>query len=471
MAGNKGSKKRRKQEIYPLLLFTIIILYLALIMIKIPIYSHIGWDSAVYIEIGKYLLSNANSGVWEPSRPLIWPIILGLSWGAGQDPILYGKIITYLMSGAILLLVYLIGKDVFDKRTGLIASALLAFTPTFFLANSQLLSEIPSTFFAVLGVYLFVRKKYFYTGLIIGIAFMTRFLQLYTLIILLAFIAIDYYKNRKQLIKNIFLAVAGFSVFTIPYLILNMMLYHNPLYPFILQIYMARYTGWLWWEGIGFYFVNIFWENYLAILSLIGLIYIIKSRQRKQLMILSILLIYFIFYNSIAHKEMRFMINLLPYLFIIAAYGIVKLAEKIKDKRIKTSAIMLLLLIFMVLAWPQYKIWGFSSDYNPYYEYLNSVEDGRGIWTTNPLYIMETNKRAELVYYPTFDTKQAKEMQIRILEAKHILFNECDIPCPPWDKTCPEEKQNFIDLIKENFDESYYKKNEDCSYFIFTVKA
>ena len=37
----------------------------------------IWWDSAVYLGMGKHIYSLGEVGLWESSRPLIWPLILG----------------------------------------------------------------------------------------------------------------------------------------------------------------------------------------------------------------------------------------------------------------------------------------------------------------------------------------------------------------------------------------------------------
>ncbi|MEK6876668.1 MAG: hypothetical protein AABX63_04600, partial [Nanoarchaeota archaeon] len=45
--------------------------------------ADIWWDSAVYLGMGKYIYSSGDSGLWEASRPLVWPLILGFFWKIG----------------------------------------------------------------------------------------------------------------------------------------------------------------------------------------------------------------------------------------------------------------------------------------------------------------------------------------------------------------------------------------------------
>lgn len=449
-------------------LFLVVSIYLSLLFYKFHFYNDILWDSAVYVEMGKFIFSSGDSGIWESVRPPTWPIILGFLWKLGLNPIIYGKIITYILSTSTIIITYLIGRDLFDEKTALTSTILLAFIPTFFLANSQLMSSIPSTFFAITAVYFFIKQKYFYSGFISGIAFITRFLQLYVFIIFLVFVLVFNYKKRREMIKNYFSILKGFSIPTAVYLILNLILYKNPISPFTLQIYMAKYTGWPWWEPLTYYFKHLLKESYLIFFILAGLLYVVKNKEKKQMMIISLFLIYFIFYNLIIHKEMRFLIILMPYLSLITAKGITALTDMINNKLVAIFLIITLLLIFVTRAYPQYWEDPFNENYKSYYTYLNSQGDTGKILTTNPLYLLETNKRAQLIYYPTFDTSRAIEMQTEILNAKHILFNPCDIPCPPWEETCLMEKERFIRIIKDNFEEIYYKENNGCDYYIFT---
>jgi hypothetical protein len=38
------------------------------------------WDESVYVGLGKYLYSNGASGIYEPFRPILLPLVLGALW-------------------------------------------------------------------------------------------------------------------------------------------------------------------------------------------------------------------------------------------------------------------------------------------------------------------------------------------------------------------------------------------------------
>ena len=119
-------------------------------------YHDTWWDSAVYIGMGKYIFSNGSVGLWEPARPLIWPLFLGILWKLKLDVILFGRILLLFFSLGSIYLTYLIGKRIFNKKIALLAAALLSFTPTYLFYSTVLLSSIPSLFFGLLSVYFFI---------------------------------------------------------------------------------------------------------------------------------------------------------------------------------------------------------------------------------------------------------------------------------------------------------------------------
>ena len=184
------------------IIYVILLLFFVINLLTIPNYTIVWWDSAVYIGMGKYIYSFGNSGFWEASRPLVWPLLLGFFWKVGLNAVFFGRLLELLFAAGCILLTYLIGKQIFNRKTGILSALFLAFSPTFYFFSTISLSEIPSLFFALISIYFFINKKYFLTGLFSGLAFMTRFLEsLVFIAILLIFIL--YSKKNKDFINNI----------------------------------------------------------------------------------------------------------------------------------------------------------------------------------------------------------------------------------------------------------------------------
>ena len=132
------------------------------------------WDEAVYLGIGKYIYSFGSSGLWEIIRPLELPLALGWAWKLGFDYVKSAEIIVLLFALASICLTYLIGKKVFNQKTAVLSSLLLAITPVFFIQSSYILTEVPSTLFVLLAIYLFLESRQALSGVCCALAFMLK---------------------------------------------------------------------------------------------------------------------------------------------------------------------------------------------------------------------------------------------------------------------------------------------------------
>jgi 4-amino-4-deoxy-L-arabinose transferase-like glycosyltransferase len=256
----------------------------------------IWWDSAVYVGMGKYIYSFGESGLWEESRPLVWPLILGFIWKIGLNYVLFGKLLMVFFSSGILMLTYLVAHELFNKKIAIIAALFLSLSSTFFLFGNILHSEIPSTFFVLLGFYLFIKKKYNFSGLFLGIAFMTRFFQIFAFIPLVLLLFYLFVK-KKESYKVLFYFIMFFLIPIIPYLILNYSLYNNIFYPFLLQSWMSKYTGWVFSQPFDFYFIGLVKENILVLFSVLALIFISKEPSLNKIALVLMFLFVFVPYN------------------------------------------------------------------------------------------------------------------------------------------------------------------------------
>jgi len=443
----------------------IFLLFFILKIVSLFINHDIWWDSSVYLGMGKYIYSFGEVGLWESSRPLIWPLILGLFWKAGLDSILFGKLLVVFFSLGILILTYIIAHELFNKKIAIVAALFLSLSSTFFLFNNISHSEIPSTFFTLLGFYFFIKKNYIFSGLFLGIAFMTRFFQIFAfipLVLLLFYLII----KKKEIVKNLFYFLLFFLIPVIPYLILNYFLYNNPIYPFLLQSWMSVNTGWIFFQPFYFYFVNLVKENILVPFSILGIMFILKESNFKKKFIAIMFLFIFIPYNLVAHKEMRLLIPALPFLYILTSYGVFYFVNLFKKN--KMFILSLLLIIFLIFNVPNLKFDAYEDNLDLFYDYIDNEKIDNGLWISNPAFIAYSDDKAELIYFPLYNSEKIDELIVNINNAEHILINTCDIlPCPPYDNSCNQKHDDFVALLKEKFTLESFSENGQCKYYIF----
>ncbi len=224
-------------------------------------YHEIWWDSAVYINMGKYLFSLGNTGLWEHIRPIIWPMILGLVWKIKLNPIIFGRLLELFFSISIIYLTYIITKEIFNKKTAVFSSILISFSSIFFFMGFRLYTEIPALFFLMLSLYLFIKKRYFISGILIGITFLTKFpAGLFLICFLIYFL-----KEKTINWKNTFYYMSGFIIVVCLFFISNYLFYHSIFSPLIdAKIAITKVLGcnYLRPESWHFYIINIFKDNF-----------------------------------------------------------------------------------------------------------------------------------------------------------------------------------------------------------------
>ncbi len=448
-------------------IIAIIILFISSFFYYFNSDADLWWDSSVYLGMGKYIYSSGNAGLYEASRPLVWPLILGFFWKIGLNEIFAGQLMVLLLGIGTIILTYGTAKILFGKTAGIISAFLLAFSPTFFLFNSIMFTEIPAAFFSMLGLYFFIRKKYNAAGLIFGMAFMTRFFQIFFILpIYLFFIYLIY--SKEAAFRQFLASLLFFLIPAMPFLILNSVLYKNPFYPFLLQAWMTNHTGWIFYQPFGFYFANLLKENILTLFSILGSFFILKKEKGMGLAVPIAFLSAFLPYNFAPHKEMRFLIFLFPLIYILTSCGIIKFSEYFGKYR--KAAFCLVLLAGILHIAPQLRLNNYDDKLNSFYDFMQNKGAGEGLWISNPSFISYTDAKAdELIYYPLYNTEKIKELKGKISEAKYALINSCDImPCPLYESQCSKEHDEFIALLTKNFKAELTEKHGNCDYYIFT---
>ena len=406
-------KKRIKNFLVDNYLILILVLLFFLIKSAYLLKAHtIIWDEAVYMNMGKYLFSSGGIGFWEIVRPIGLPLILGIIWKSGLNYIFFSEFLSILFSIGTIILVYLIGKSMVNTIVGFVASFILSTTSVFFLYTNYMLTEIPSTFFVLLGIYIYIKKNsLFLSGIICGVGSLFRFPQgLIWVSFILAFLfLLLQYKRISFFLKKSSLFTFGFLLIHIPFLVFNYFIYaketsrlhHALLRPWLLGAWAQSnpaesvITGTLgsYVYNIFYYIIQLFKENTLLIFIIAGLIFIFRLKLYKKEsfnLILVTFFVYFIYFTFILNKQVRFLIVFLPYASLIAAYGFYHSFLKSKKDRIR-----ILIVVFVVVSLVgvisrdlSYYDWRLKEEQpivKEYYKFFADKEIRGPILTTDPV--------------------------------------------------------------------------------------
>ena len=180
------------------LLLGILLFFLSIQSYLFLHYHYVFWDSGVYMGMAKYLYSHGEIGLWESIRPPFLPLLLGIFWKIGLPILLTGKALTFLFSLGSLYFVYRLGKQLTNWYVGLIATFIMVTSTSFLFLGTQVMSDIPSLFFALLGLFFLLEDRTFLAGLFLSMSFLTRFPQGFILIAVCLYLFFAWIQHRES---------------------------------------------------------------------------------------------------------------------------------------------------------------------------------------------------------------------------------------------------------------------------------
>ncbi|MEK6852787.1 MAG: glycosyltransferase family 39 protein, partial [Nanoarchaeota archaeon] len=159
----KSGRDRTRIVLDKYLVFLILILILAL-AVRIYFFwqfksQPLWWDESEHMLMAKHIAFGTPSTGWNESREIIVPLIFSFFFKLFQSEVAI-RFIQLLLSLAIVFLTYLLGKEMFDKSIGLIASFLMAIFFQFLFWGLRFGYEIFGMVFLLLAI-LFFWKGYF----------------------------------------------------------------------------------------------------------------------------------------------------------------------------------------------------------------------------------------------------------------------------------------------------------------------
>ncbi len=314
------------------------------------------WDEGDYLAIAKVWAINMPTPEWWAGftgmRPLLIPLFWSVLMKIGFGELALRFFTELLPALGTIFLTYYLGKELFNKKIGLIAASIISFNWVFMFYTFRLLTDLPSVFFGMLALTFFwvgYEKRKNKWGLWLAvIAGILSFLCRYPSVFILGSIAIYLIITRNfKLIKDKNIWIAGI----IGLLMLSpMFLFYystqGSIFPALATYHGAESTAIN--RPLGWYTVTqvlpMFLTSIPFILFLIGLIVsmqfllyidLIIKKNKKQglnylfLFIISIVFpIYLVFGIRVA--DARYYISYSPQLFICAALGMSFLGNKIK---------------------------------------------------------------------------------------------------------------------------------------------
>jgi len=369
-------------------LIILILIFSFLIRVTFLIYSPLrGWDETVYLNLGYHLSKNPfdyslkNSG-WNdfiPStdikygwpnigfRAPLLPYILSVFYSLNLFFLI--PIIVPFIGTLSVFLSYILGGKLFSKIVGLYSAILFSLIPIHVYSSGKIWTDTLVVFFVLLTLISFwegyekenVKYKVLF-GLFLALAIMARYTSLWMVPIFFVYFLIR--DNSLKFLKDKYLwyAIGIFSLTLFPWFAYGFVYYGNFLGAFIHGYKAAGYWGGT--QPWSFFLENS-WKIFsiVGILSIISFLYILIKKEflRREIYFLLILIVFF---SSIVlampHKEVRFIMPIVPVICLISGFFIDKL------KKYKNVVFGIVCIVLTTSLWGIFKV-----EYNNAYAGIN----------------------------------------------------------------------------------------------------
>ena len=273
------------------------------------------WDEAVYLHLAKNIHEGAySSNLGEQYRAPLFPFILSFF---GEE---YAHAFLFLTVIASTFAVFLLGKELFNLKIGLVAATIFSAMPLYFFFSFKLLTEPLAIFLEVMAFFFLFRyereKKpasLYAMTIFLGLSVLTR----YPAIILPA-VLYPYLIFTRWLRKELYISGALFVILLSPLFVLGMISYGHPL-----GMLMTNFADNTTPNGMVLFYVIHFFSMlgfFVPLCFLFGL-----SSHYKKKAIFLFMGASAVILSLLSQRTERFFLLLFPFFAIIAAKGIMRL--------------------------------------------------------------------------------------------------------------------------------------------------
>jgi 4-amino-4-deoxy-L-arabinose transferase-like glycosyltransferase len=326
-------------------LIGLIFISLALKFFLIPFNQGMWWDEAVYLGLGRsisqgfYALEAGTT--LETFRPPLFPFLITMI----RESVIAVRIFVALTSVLAVFSVYLLGREYFNRRIGLL-SALLTGTSFYFVFFSiKALSEpllIAMISFSMIYFHRWIKedntKNICLSGIFMALALLTRY---FAVLLFFSYLAYFIYMKRFDRRPLQFFAAAGLVM--LPWFIMNQLSYGNPIGAVF--------------SNLGFYSEEIVYplQRTLqevaialgpAIIALPLGFFMLSKKFRRNSQLLFFVALSLGFFALLHHREPRYLLSFYPAYAIVSGYALNKI-HKHDFTRLALPAVLVTLMVIM----------------------------------------------------------------------------------------------------------------------------
>ena len=330
------------------------------------------WDSLAYGSLAKNMIYHMwdnlpfimnESIIRPPLFPLIWSLILRAG-GSDYTVILLTNILPSIIS---IFLVYLIGKEMYGFKVGLVASVLASASWIHLFYSVRAMTDIPSLCFILASVYFFIKsydslsiKPWTFSVFFLALAVLFRYSHA---VIAFAYVAFLIFVHKGSLFKNKKFWLGGLigAIPLVLFVIINLIAYGSLLPATATYASSAGEKGAFAWYTFGFVthilrfpLIFLFYGGLFLIVTKLAFSYGFISKDKESKMhlfnIILFAVVFFFFVFVIKAAEDRYLFGLSSLFFILPTLALSYIYNFLSPYKKEVAAIVCLILI----AWSVY---------------------------------------------------------------------------------------------------------------------
>ncbi len=412
------------------------------------------WDEAEYMATAKHWALDIPYTL-NPQRPPLFQLSAAFLIRAGLDEFALKFLLIILPATALIYFTYLLGKELFDKKTGLFAALASAGMWSYLFWGARFQPDFLSLAFQVLSLFFFWRmfKNNNSKDAILGGIFAAAgfYFKISALLIPLIIGIFAFWKDRSDTFKKKIYWQAGlaFIISMVPFMLWQYSFFGSPLeFAKSYGVEGGSSERPLGWQALDFFtifpkelFFILFCAGIISALIYLGLRFdiILKEKEKRTdpriFSIISLVCIsaFYVFYIQGVIED-RWVFLITPFIFIFAAQGVFALLSifKINKKEIQILIILVLFVIF------------FNSQLNHAGNQIKSSSGSYAPVKEAALWIKDHTGYQDKVVSASYTQMTA------YAEREVLIFSPCPYVCSPYkdelefDKALREKKPKYV---------------------------
>lgn len=409
------------------------------------------FDEGVYTGIAKYFISFGQYGYFETLRPLLLPFILAPLQLIPVNSLIMGRLVGICLGVLSLFIVYYSCKKHFGKRAAIWSALLFAGSHSILFFGGYILVDVISGALTMFSASLVLRKRYPESGVVIGFAFLFKFPAVIILPLLLAAIII---LEKKESIKPVIKFLASSFIVVLPFFVNNLLRYEGTLIerltkPMMEARVIIESPTWIYQTSSIFEYIRhlMIAEFFIVVFAVISAYFLYKENRNLLVLFLACVASFIFYFGMIVPRyDVRYIITFLPFLIMLAGYGMMKSEKVLKGRiRVETKYILIILALIsgILTASSSFFMVPVQSDIS--IENIISEHSGEHIITDSAFPILYAKNKITLYPGPslsnTFTAYQEDE------NSDMFVLDPDGYPCPVGNEFCINETNKRISRI------------------------